>query len=329
MQRPGSLTSVEALAEIPPLPTALFKKETLWTMSRRHMAVRATSSGTSGSRSEIGYDWESVWFGFLLALGIGRCHGIFSPVPAHYLMLGYEPCRENRTIIVKTQRISSFFAPPAGRTYALRWKNGAYHLDIAGLLRALSLYSRSALPVRIIGFPSYLYFLLQYLKQEGKRFCLPANSMVLLGGGWKEHERQRVDKQDIYRLLQETMGIPRCNVREFFGAAESPSLYCTCRHGHFHVPIYSHVIIRDVKTLKPLPPGQPGILNLLSPMAKSMPLLSVMTDDLAVLYPGETCGCGIKAPYFELLGRAGLEEIKTCAAESRKILGRAEKYERE
>ena len=80
------------------------------------------------------------------------------------------------------------------------------------------------------------------------------------------------------------------------------------------------MIIRDVDTLRPLGFGRPGLVNLITPIADSMPLVSVMTDDLGILYPGESCGCGNQAPYFEILGRAGLSEIRTCAAGAEKIL---------
>lgn len=101
---------------------------------------------------------------------------------------------------------------------------------------------------------------------------------------------------------------------EFFSAVEHPVLYCTCRNHHFHVPVYSRVIIRDVDTLKPLGYGEQGLVNLVTPMIKATPVLSVMTDDLGVLHEGAGCGCGITSPYLELKGRAGIREIRTCAA---------------
>ena len=51
-----------------------------------------------------------------------------------------------------------------------------------------------------------------------------------------------------------------------------------------------------------------------TPMMKATPILSVMTDDLGVLHEGAGCGCGIASPYLELKGRAGIREIRTCAA---------------
>ena len=46
-----------------------------------------------------------------------------------------------------------------------------------------------------------------------------------------------------------------------------------------------------------------------------------MTDDLGVLHPGDECGCGIKSPYLEIIGRVGIKDIKTCAAGASQLLG--------
>ena len=147
-----------------------------------------------------------------------------------------------------------------------------------------------------------------------KKYVLPLGSLVLLGGGWKNFYRQQVDKGELYGLLEERLGILPGQVNEFFGVAEHPGLYCSCPNRHFHVPVYSRVLIRDPRGLKPLGYGAAGILNLLSPLAKGMPLLSVMTDDIAVLHEGKECGCGIESPYFEVLGRAGLNGVITCVS---------------
>jgi hypothetical protein len=138
--------------------------------------------------------------------------------------------------------------------------------------------------------------------------------MIMTGGGWKQFFFQKADRADLYRRASALLGIAEKNCHDFFGAVEHPVLYCDCPRHHFHVPVYSRVIIRDAKTLEPLPFEQPGLLNLVTPLMNSMPFVSVMTDDLAVLHEGSSCGCGIESPWFEILGRVGLENIKTCAA---------------
>lgn len=310
----ASLIRVEEdISLIPHIPTAFFKKKRLWTMKPWQLPVKATSSGTEGKRSEMAYDCQSIIFGAALAGKLCSFHGLFSLRPANYIILGYEPHRTNKTVITKTQFISSFFAPPIRRSYALKYGEGGYTLNKKGLIRDLMSFCRSGFPVRIIGFPAYFFFLLKTLDRAGIRMKLPEGSMVLLGGGWKKFEGSKVDIIELSGLAQKVLGIKPESIREFFGAAEHPGLYCSCKNHHFHVPCYSRVIIRDETSLKPLDYGEPGLLNLITPIAHSIPLISVMTDDIAVLHRGEDCGCGIKTDYFEIVKRVGLSEIETCS----------------
>ena len=118
--------------------------------------------------------------------------------------------------------------------------------------------------------------------------------------------------------------IQEANINEFFGAVEHPIFFNACKEHHFHIPVYSRVIIRDVNTLEPLPMGKVGLINLISPLLRATPATSVMTDDLGYLTPGEECGCGLRSPYLTILGRVGLAEIQTCAAGAAELLGKGE-----
>jgi hypothetical protein len=51
-----------------------------------------------------------------------------------------------------------------------------------------------------------------------------------------------------------------------------------------------------------------------------MPITSVVTDDLAVLHDGKRCGCGITTPYFDLMGRAQVQQIRTCTTDAASLL---------
>ena len=307
------LTGVSPAA-LPPIPTLYFKRHVLLSVPESRLLIRATSSGTSGFMSHIGFDGATLRRGGHMVVRMARRHQLLSPRPCHYLILGYQPRRENQTAFSKTGFGFTFFAPALSRTYALVWREGDYRLDLEGLERKLLACARGGAPVRTIGFPSYTYLLLRRLEEQGVRLKLPRGSMVTMGGGWKQFEGQQVEKAELYRLAETVLGIPEEGCVEFFGAVEHPILYTTCRAHHFHIPVYSRVVIRDPDTLEPLPPGRPGLVNLLTPMADSMPILSVMTDDLGVLHPGGTCPCGIAGPWLEILGRVGVRDIVTCAA---------------
>lgn len=319
--KPQMIRKSHDLSKIPPLPTTFLKTHSLWSMNPKQSLLNATSSGTGGQKSQIGYDCKSLAYAAVMAAKTAQAHHLISTAPTNYLILGYEPHPGNQTMISKTQSASRLYAPFILHTeYALSYTDGDYHLNVSGVMKALEGYAGLPFPVRLIGFPAYAYFLLQALKQAGKHFCLPKGSRLILGGGWKQFYNEQVDKQSLFRLTEEILGIPSTQCHEFFGAAEHPVVYCSCKNHHFHVPAYSRVIIRDVQTLKPLKYGNIGLLNLLTPMAENMPLSSIMTDDLAVLHEGRACGCGITTPYFEIMGRIGMKEIKTCAATAQAFL---------
>ncbi len=320
------IQNFQELKEIPILPTLYFKHHRLDSVPFRRLLTTATSSGTSGNKSVIGYDLKTMWNALGMVLHIGTKHKLLSPCPCHYIILGYEHKsllwgnkRMEEKAVAKTAYAFTFYAPALSRTYALKMVDGKYTLNLEEIKQKLIRFSKGRTPVRIMGFPFHAFWLLNQMKEEGIRCPLPRGSMMAFGGGWKEYYTQKADKKTMYRLVEEVLDIPESRCREFFGAVEHPILYCDCGHHHFHVPIYSRVIIRDVDTMEPVENGVPGLVNLLTPLVNSAPVLSIMTDDLGILHDGAECGCGITAPFLEILGRVGMADITTCAAGAEKL----------
>ena len=311
--------TIEDIDKIPPIPTLFLKNHTMYSANPRHLMFQSTTSGTSGKVSVMGLDIPSSLRGLGMVVGTFFTHQLVSCRPANYIILGYQPAKRNKIGAAKTAYATTFAAPALHREYALKDTGTDYELNIEGIKNALLRYAKSGLPVRFMGFPSYFMFLMKELLESGIRLQLHPKSMVLLAGGWKQFFSEQVDKPTLYAMTKEALGIGDDRIREFFGAVEHPIAYFDCPHHHFHVPVYSRVLIRDTN-FQPVGYGEPGLLNLLTPMLTSMPFTSVMTDDLAVLYPGEQCGCGIRSPYFEVLGRVGLADIKTCAAGASELL---------
>ena len=323
---PDQLSTMDDLARVPLLPTLFSKRHALFSTPPRRMAMRVTSSGTSGKFSQIGFDWGCIFAEIPMVLRLGWIHRLISPVPAHCVVLGYRPNRPNRTGGTRTMFGLTFFSPPLSRTYALHYQDGEYVPDLDRVVRALDRLGRSRFPTRIVGFPSYLWFGLKRMEELGLSVRLPRGSRIHLVGGWKQHYAQQVDKPVLYDLVWRVLGIPEEHIHESFGAVEHPVFFNTCPRHHFHIPIYSRVLIRDVNTLEPLPMGEVGLVNLISPLIQATPTTSVMTDDLGYLTPGEACGCGIRSPYLTILGRVGLSDIQTCAAGAAERLGKGDAF---
>ena len=321
---PEQLQTEADLADLPFLPTALFKRRRLFSMPRWRLPLVVTSSGTSGRASEIGFSVGDLWAGLLMVLHICKLRRLLSWRPCHYVVFGYQPKHRNRTGVSRTAFGVTLFTPALSRTYALRWKNGDYVLDLEAVQAAIVKHSRSRFPLRFMGFPAYAWFLMKRMDEQGVRVQLPKGSKLMLGGGWKQFYAEEVDKRAFYALAKKVLGLEDRDIIEFFGAVEHPIFYNDCERHHFHIPVYSRVLIRDPETLRPVPNGVPGLVNLISPMDIGTPLLSVMTDDLGVLHDAEECGCGIRTPWLELLGRVGLQDIKTCAAGASELLNKVE-----
>jgi len=316
---PKGMTTMDDVIRLPFLPTLYFKHHTLFSISEKRLPIKATSSGTSGTKSVIGFDFGSLMLGLKMVITIGRYHKLWSLRPVHYLIFGYQPSLQNQTAISKTAFGFTFFAPGLSRTYALKKTKDGYAVDLEGMKQRLIRCAKGSIPIRTIGFPAYTYFVLREMKAAGIKLTMPKGSLITLGGGWKQFYADAVSKEDFYQLVYEVLGIDDQHIVEFFGAVEHPILYTDCRCHHFHVPVYSRVVIRDPDTMEPLPNGKLGLVNLMTPMVKSTPMLSVMPDDLGILHD-EPCPCGETSPWLEIVGRVGIRDIVTCAAGAEELL---------
>lgn len=318
---PEMLKDEQDLRKLPFIPTLTLKKHELFSNDGKGIFVKATSSGTGGKAGVIGFEISGLFCALKMVLKIFSYKRLFSPKLTNYIVFGYKPDGKNKTAVSKTAFGATLFAPALHRTYALTRKNGKYEADLHRVCRAIAEYSKKKHPVRFMGFPSYTYFTMKLLEQKGITVKLPEGSKIMLAGGWKQYYKEQVDKTEFYDTAKRVLGVDDENIVEFYGAVEHPIAYCDCKNHHFHIPSYSRVIIRDVTTLKPLPYGEVGLVELITPMIKATPITAVMPDDLGVLYPGQSCGCGIESPYLEIIGRVGLKDVKTCAAGASALLG--------
>lgn len=314
----ASLESEADLHKIPVLTSLFLKRNNITSFSTTKIKVRATSSGTKGLQSQVAFDKESMHTGLIMAFRFFKHHNLVSIVPTNYIVLGYEPSNHSTAGAIKTAYGVTKFAPALSRTYVMKDNGHDYTLNIEGIEKALKKYAVMPFPIRFVGFPSYLFHLVNRLKAQNIKLKLHRGSKVILGGGWKQFTDVAIDPEILYQMVNETLGIPRDHCHEFFSAVEHPLPYLKCMYGHFHIPSYSRVIIRNVQTFEPVVPGEPGILNFISPLVNSMPLVSVATDDIAIYYDfHETpCACGLNAHYFKWIARAGVSQIKTCAVEA-------------
>jgi len=312
------------LEKLPTIHANLFKEYEILSIPMEEVTEHATSSGTSGQKSQMFFDKNSFDFGLSMVKNEFDHFGFLSDEKTNYLLYTYEPAETSKDLgTAKTDMGLLAYAPVNETFFALRYNGVGHDFDVYGAINALEKYEEQGLPVRIFGFPSFLYFTVRQMKETGHRpLKLNKNSMTMFGGGWKGYADKQVKKSELYAMIEEMLGIPQENCRDGYGSTEHSVPYFECPHHHFHIPIYSRMIIRDVETLKPVKNGTPGFANFITPHLLSVPAVSVLMGDMAVLHDAEECPCGIKTPFMEIIGRAGTSKGKSCAITASELLKR-------
>jgi hypothetical protein len=319
----ASLREVSDCARLPLIPAEFFKLHQVLSRPPETISLTLTSSGTTGQKSQMAFDeWSIRAPQAMLARQVESLGWDTPNESANYLLYTYETEPATKLGTAYTDHFLCGFAPVERLEFALkRTGTGGHDFDVYGCIRALTEYADSGRPVRIFGFPSFLYFTLKRMKDlKLAPLQLPSGSLVFLGGGWKGYADQAIAPSALYQLVVEQLGIVDTRVRDGFGSVEHCIPYVECERHRFHVPVWSRVFIRDVRTLEPAPFGVPGFLHFVSAHMTSVPAHSVMMGDLATLHPGDGCGCGISTPYFVVHGRAGTTRNKSCAIAAAQLL---------
>ncbi|MBI3929115.1 MAG: acyl-protein synthase [Armatimonadetes bacterium] len=319
-----SVRTVADCARIPFVPATFFKRHELLSIPREQIHLHVTSSGTTGQKSQMFYDAWSVDCTFGILDRIFGQFGWVSSTPASYLLFTYESDPTDHLGTAYTDYYMTRYAP-ADEIFAALRKTSAdgsgHEFDAFGTIEALDRFLRRGLPVRIFGFPSFLWFTMERRRSlDLPPLRLPEGSLVVTGGGWKGYADQEVSKAEVIRRTEEELGIPSSRFSDFYGTVEHGVPYLDCPRHQLHIPIYTRALVRDPRNLALRGWGERGILQFLAPYNTSSPAHCLLTGDWASVHPAEECGCGLKTPYLVLHGRAGRTRNRSCAIAASELL---------
>ena len=295
------------LEHLPFLPVSLFKAEHLASVPDEAIVKVLTSSGTSGQRpSRVPLDRETASLqakalGALMRVELGG-----SRLPMAFV---------DHAAVVRDR--TQFSARGAGLLGFSTFGRDHVHLLDEGMRpdwAVLEAFERrfGSGPVFFFGFTFMVWrHFVEQARREGKRFSFP-EGVLLHGGGWKKLAEERVGSAEFRDALAERFGIRR--VVNYYGMVEQAgSVFMECPEGHLHAPAFSEVIVRDRETLRPLPFGQEGLLQVLSVIPRSYPGHSLLTEDLGVIDGEDDCASGRLGRYFRVSGRAPHAELRGCS----------------
>ncbi|CDH22296.1 acyl-protein synthase [Xenorhabdus bovienii] len=308
-------------SRLPPIFANYFKHQLLLSHTGID-ALELTSSGTTGQKSRMRYDTRSIQAAQRMVERIFEYYGWNTPKqPCNYILLSYEPAGAITLGTAYTDQYLCQYAPVSQACYALRHNGKSNEFDPFGVIRALQEFAAQGLPVRFLGFPAFLWFTLERMREMNlPPLQLHPESLVFLGGGWKTHADKAIPRSELCRRLNEQLGIPDERCRDGYGSVEHPVPYVECQNHHFHVPSYARAYVRDTADMAVQSYGKPGFLHLTSPYITSSPAHSIVVSDLAVLHPAAECGCGLATDWFELLGRAGTSKSRSCAIAASELI---------
>lgn len=308
-------------SQLPPIFANYFKQRLLLSESGKE-ALELTSSGTSHQQSRMRYDDRSIDAAQSMVAHIFRYYGWETlNTPCNYLLLSYEPAGAIALGTAYTDRSLCKYAPVKRAVYALRHNGKDNEFDPFGVIRALQEFAEDGAPVRILGFPAFMWFVLERMREMSlPNLKLRPDSLAFFGGGWKTHADREIPKARLYARLGEQLGIPDIRCRDGYGSVEHCVPYIECSNHHFHVPVYGRTYIRDTATFALKDYGQPGFLQLMSPYITSSPAHNVVMSDLAVLHPAGECGCGIETDWFDFVGRASVTKPRSCSLAASELI---------
>ncbi|HNW34345.1 MAG TPA: acyl-protein synthetase [Candidatus Ozemobacteraceae bacterium] len=307
--------------EIPPLFVTIFKEHRLVSIPDSQVKIELTSSGTGGQRSAIVLDRRSYQRILRIVDSIFGSLGLVNhDETVDYLCFTYDPRIAKNVGTAFSDKILTGLTRRGSVFYAIRWSEatGSFEFDLGRTVRRLLAFARRGRPIRILGFPAYLWQVCDELEKRGKRLKLGNRSFVITGGGWKIHKEREVTKQMFKKRVSSILGLPEENIRDSFGMVEHGIPYVDCEHGRLHVPVFARARVIDPESLRPLPDGEPGLLHLMTPYLSSYPSISLLTTDRARL--ADRCPCGRRGKTIEILGRAGVAKHKGCAITALELL---------
>ncbi len=133
-----------------------------------------------------------------------------------------------------------------------------------------------------------------------------SNATLIHSGGWKKMEAEKVDNDVFRAALARRFGLTR--IHNFYGFVEQiGSIFLEDEPGWLRPPAFADVIIRDPETWAPLPPGQEGLIQVVSLLPRSYPGHNLLTEDLGVARVGD----GGKA--VRVIGRVPKAELRGCS----------------
>ncbi len=289
------------------LPVQLFKRMEMISVPREAIIRTLTSSGTSGqARSKIFLDKETAAnqtrvLARILSSFIGTKRAPMIIIDAESVL------RDRNQLSASAAAILGFSLFGSRRIFAL---NEQMELNPEHLQSFVAEHPGERIILFGFTWKVYRYFV-RALEKANIRMNLK-ESVLLHGGGWKKMEGESISPETFRKKLEAVAGIRQ--VHDYYGMAEQTgTISMECEYGHYHLSVYSDILIRRAHDFSLAGTGEEGIIQTLSVLPRSYPGHSLLTEDKGILLGEDDCKCGRLGKYFKITGRLEQVEIRGCS----------------
>jgi hypothetical protein len=298
----SAFSEASSVAGLPWLPVRLFKNLELKSIPDDEVFKVLTSSGTTGEVSRIYLDKAAA--AAQTRQLAATVQTVLGPKRLPMLLVDTKAMlKDRRSFSARGAGVLGMSTFGRDHVWALDLDG---HVDLDAIRGFLGKHGDA--PFLVFGF-TYMVWLHLYEVARDNGLDL-SNGILIHSGGWKKLVDQAVSP-DEFRARLAGVGLTRTH--NFYGMVEQigtiflegpsgGSLYC---------PDFADVVVRDPRTWAELPPGQPGLLEVVSTLPTSYPGHVLLTEDLGVVHgiddgdwPGKR---------FSVLGRLPRAEARGCS----------------
>lgn len=317
----NNVKTIDDIYNIPCLFVGTMKITSFCNFPMDELALVLTSSGTNGQKTQAFLDKDSLKRIQQLSSNTFNSIGFTSEEAVHYFLFSYDIKKAKNVGTSWSDEQILALAPALSVNWMIEWDENKkeFVFDSQKWAETFVKLSKDA-PVRLLGFPAFMYKLVEDIKENYGKINVHKNSFIIAGGGWKNHLGKSMELEDFMNYMEENIGLPRENIRDTYGMAEHGIPYCSCSKGHLHVPIYSRVLARDPITFAKKDYGNEGLLQLVTPFNTAQPNVSLLSTDIVTIE--KDCPCGIKGDYISKIRRGGIAKHKGCAIAAQEILNK-------
>jgi hypothetical protein len=165
--------------------------------------------------------------------------------------------------------------------------------------------------VKIFGAPFQMKQLCERMIKTGRTIQVLPQSTLSFGGGWKTFEGEKIDRDDLIRMIREALGVEEKYIFEGYSMTEMNVSLMRCPGGRYHIPPLVQAVVYDA-ALQPLKGKDiTGTFGYLDPFATSYPGFIITGDQIRLV--DEACSCGRRGPAIVgEVSRAPGREVKGC-----------------